>query len=207
MSSTVLFPGNARRLLQTSQLATDCRQVTCLLFNVLAISSAVIVVVVILMLVLVKRWKYQRAVSRGSVPATMLISQRFKLAEERGELEKFCFKVHRPKSRKDINEEACPICLKERPKKASWVVFGCQHATCDKCFKQLVSLQHLHSICPICRDLLATGDGNRGGTAEKRAEMMDRSVSSTTTTTTTTTLSSASSGESTVSPPPVVSTV
>lgn len=43
-----------------------------------------------------------------------------------------------------------------------WVVFSCGHSTCHACFKQIVSRQKLHAACPLCRSLLAEGDGNRG---------------------------------------------
>ena len=88
---------------------------------------------------------------------------------ERGDVDAFSFPLRRPSNRKDINEDSCPICLNTRPSPKSWVAFGvCNHATCYSCFKQLVRQQGLHAACPLCRSLLAVGDGDRGAQRYKR---------------------------------------
>lgn len=168
----------ARSLLQTNETyhtntPEGCNGATCLLFHILTITFMLLIVMVIVALVWYKRWKIFRAVQKGNVPATMLISYAdlwtVKPAE-RGELEAFTFPVHPPERREDINEDSCPVCLKDMPKAKSWVVFdGCRHATCLSCFKKLVRQQRLHVACPMCRSLLAVGEGNRGGPGPKPA--------------------------------------
>lgn len=104
------------------------------------------------------------------MPAKLIISYWTIKPEERGDIGQFSFPLHRPLRRDEINEEMCPICLKDMPKAKSWVVFdGCTHATCFACFKRLVGEHRLHAACPMCRSLLAVGEGDRGGGGPKPA--------------------------------------
>ena len=99
----------------------------------------------------------------GDLPAHMVLSYWTIRPSQRGDLDAFTFPIHRPLSREAINEPSCPICLKEKPKPESWVIFDvCHHATCKGCFKRLVAQYRLHAACPICRSMLAKGKGDRG---------------------------------------------
>jgi len=161
-----------------------CTGAYCVLFNVLVVIVVVFFAVLILAVMLYKKWKLSRAIKSGSLPAEFVISQWLVLPKERGDLAAFSFPVHQPKKRDEVDEESCPICLKERPKPTSWLVFGaCNHATCISCFKRLVSDQKLHAACPICRTMLAKGEGNRGKNPSTRPAVELTTESATTTTT------------------------
>lgn len=174
MDSSGIMHG-ARSLLQKNETyhtntPEGCKGVTCLLFHILTITGLLLVILTIVGVVWYKQWKLSRAVQKGSVPAEMLISYWGVKPSERGDIDAFTFPVHRPARREDINEEACPVCLKDRPKSKSWVVFeGCHHAVCLSCFKKIVGQHRLHVACPMCRSLLAIGEGDRGGPAAKPA--------------------------------------
>ena len=87
---------------------------------------------------------------------------------ERGDLSKFAFAIRPPASKDELKEEACPICMSATNWK-KWLVFSCGHATCRRCFKELAMRQKLHAACPLCRQLLAEGEGNRGGPQRRPA--------------------------------------
>jgi len=187
-SSQITFA--SRSLLQRSDAYSrtqrNCSGATCLIFNLLIVVIILFFAALILVFALYKKWKYSRAIKNGSLPAKFLISQLVVPPSERCDLSAFSFPVRRPKTREEINEESCPICLKDKPKPTSWLVFGaCNHATCDSCFKRLVSGQKLHAACPICRTALAKGEGNRG-----RKPSSQRAIDITTEPATTTTADS-----------------
>jgi Zinc finger, C3HC4 type (RING finger) len=148
--------------------AVHCSGSLCLVFNILVVVIILFAAALIFAFALYKRWRMSRAIKRGSIPAKFLISQWTVPPSERADLAAFAFPVHQPKNREDINEEECPICLKPKPKPTAWLVFGaCNHATCNSCFKKLVAEKKLHAPCPICRTLLAQGEGSRGGSKPK----------------------------------------
>lgn len=167
-TNNLLTTLGSRSLLQAPESSNlgnniNCTGAVCLVFNVLAVVIILFFATLIFAFALYKKWKRSRAIKNGSLPATFLISQWAVPPSERGSLAAFSFPVRRPKTREEINEESCPICLKEKLKPTSWLVFGaCNHATCNSCFKRLVSDQKLHAACPICRTTLVQGEGNRG---------------------------------------------
>jgi hypothetical protein len=135
-----------------------------MIFQFVAIGFMFILLAAVLGFAVHKRLKFRRAVASGSVPAEMLMSHWNVTPGERGDMEKFAFPVTRPAKREDIKEEGCPVCLGTTPKTVKWVIFsGCGHATCTSCFKKLASRYRLHAACPLCRKLLSTGEGDRGG--------------------------------------------
>jgi hypothetical protein len=141
--------------------AAECSGIACLIFNILVIVIMIFIVFLIFAYAGYKKWKWSRAIKLGRLPANYLISMFSVPPTERENLKHFSFPVRRPKNREEINEEACPICLKDKPKPASWLVFGnCEgtHACCNSCFKKLVADQKLLAACPICRTQLATGE-------------------------------------------------
>jgi hypothetical protein len=167
-----------------------CSGAGCLVFNVLVIVIMLIIVGIIFAYAIYKKWRLSRAIKRGGIPAKFLISQLAVPPSERGDLKAFSFPVHRPKTREEINEESCPICLATKPKASSWIVFGaCTHATCTSCFKKLVGEKKLLAACPICRTMLAKGEGKRGGPTTTPATELPATTTSETTITTTTTTS------------------
>ena len=162
--------------------ANSCSGFLCIMFNIMVVIVIFLVVLLILAYSLFKKIRYNIAVRRGNVPAKLILTAYpwGVKPDERGELAAFTFPVHRPTEREEVNEESCPICLKERPKASSWIIFyGCKHATCDGCFRQLANQQRLNAACPMCRSLLAQGEGDRGG--PKKVVAADTSTTSTTT--------------------------
>ena len=159
-----------RKLRQTTNSTSqaqsvECTITTCFLFHLLIIATVAGILLFVLGIVWYNKWTLFRAIQKGNVPAEYFVPNWTANPAERGDIAAFKFPLHRPNKRSDINEECCPICLKTRPSPKSWIVFGgCNHATCFKCFKKLANRQRLHAACPICRTLLAVGDGDRGGT-------------------------------------------
>ena len=179
----------ARKLLQTNEttptyhtsIPDQCKGAACLLFHMLTIVVILCVLLFIIFLVWYAKFKVNQAIRKGRVPAKLLYSYWTIPQAERGDIDAFAFPLHQPNSRADINEESCPICLKDRPKHKDWVVFeGCRHATCLKCFKKLVGQYRLHAACPMCRALLAVGEGDRGGEPKPNASTAPPAVVPTT---------------------------
>jgi len=108
------------------------------------------------------RHSFDKSLREGIVPASMLVSSWNTQTKNLGDTEAFHFVIHVPESRDEIKEQECPICLKQHPKSRKWIVFGCGHATCRKCFKKMVSRQKLYTNCPLCRHVIVEGDGDRG---------------------------------------------
>jgi len=184
----------SRSLLSGEELAgtgvnyTGCKGSSCWLSTILLVAIFLFFAALMFAIALYKNWKFSQAIKNGSLPAEMLISQWSVKTSERGDLDAFSFTVRRPEKREDIDEESCPVCLKEKPKATAWLVFGaCNHATCNHCFLKLVSDQKLHAACPICRTLLAQGEGNRGKNRSTPGAIEITTESATTTSTTTTT--------------------
>lgn len=156
-----------RSLLQSNLTSTTkhegCSGGYCVLFDVLIITSILAAAGIIFATILYQKWKLSKALREGNVSAHMVISYWTIRPSERGDLDAFTFPIHVPVRREDINEQSCPICLRGKPKPASWVIFdACNHATCNSCFKKIVAQHRLHAACPICRTLLAKGKGDRG---------------------------------------------
>jgi hypothetical protein len=117
--------------------------------------------------------RYRKAFEKGNVPAKMLISGHLREAKETGkeEPDAFTFIVHRRNSNDERQESECPVCLKTDESIKYWLVMGCSHQICEKCFYRLVSRLRLHARCPLCRQYLAEGNGNRG----PRSDLTDQS--------------------------------
>ena len=130
-------------------------------FMVIACGLTVVMIAAVLGYTTYTRAKYRAALRQGMVPARRMMSH-VGSTQTKQDMEAFAFYVTPATTREQVKEDACPVCLRELPKAGSWVVFKCSHATCHRCFKQLVKRQRLHAQCPLCRHMLAEGEGDRG---------------------------------------------
>lgn len=155
-------PDSANRPRGGNETLLNCKTSLCTAIIVIIIVGVFLTVAVLVGLPLYRRWKYSSAVRSGSVPASMLIPRMATWRGQMGDVAAFTFPVHRPIEKEEIKEDSCPICFKPDPRLSQWISFKCSHGVCNSCFKKLVREQRLHAACPLCRALLAEGEGNRG---------------------------------------------
>eukprot|EP00890_Picochlorum_soloecismus_P001900 jgi/Picsp_1/2710/NSC_00939-R1_hypothetical protein COCSUDRAFT_64482 [Coccomyxa subellipsoidea C-169] len=132
---------------------------------------ACLIFVMILYIIGVWLWsyyKFERALKLKIVPAKLLLSQFLIKAKDRGDIKNFDFIIRRPDSRDEVKEDECPVCLKDYKKPGKWLLFSCGHATCFKCFRRITLNKRLHTTCPLCRQYIAEGEGDRGLEVEER---------------------------------------
>lgn len=126
-------------------------------------SLAAVMIAYLIGFFLYKRWKFQKALHSGEVPATMLVAGRWTLSTSEEEPNKFTFLIQKVKVDDDLAIDECPICLKTKGELREYIVFTkCNHGTCENCFRRMVSRQRLHTACPMCREYLSQGEGDRG---------------------------------------------
>ena len=113
-------------------------------------------------------YKFEAALKKKVVPAKLLLSQFLIKAKDRGDIKNFNFIIRRPDNRDEVKEDECPICLKDYKKPGKWLIFSCGHATCFKCFRRMTLNKRLHTTCPLCRNYIAEGEGDRGLEVEEQ---------------------------------------
>jgi hypothetical protein len=141
------------------------------IFLLLIIIFCGLMMIIICSVLIYKRVKYRKAFQQGRIPAKMIISGYLRESPETGkeEPDKFAFFVHRRTPDDDRQEDECPVCLKSSDKIRVWIVLQCTHQLCEKCFFRIVSRNRLHARCPLCREYLAEGVGNRGPQSNQNA--------------------------------------
>lgn len=117
---------------------------------------AAVMVLYLIGFFLYKRWKFQKALRSGQVPATMLVAGRWTMSSSQEEPHKFTFLIQKIQMDDDLAIDECPICLKTKEELRECIVFTkCKHGTCESCFRRMVSRQRLHTACPLCREYLS----------------------------------------------------
>ena len=147
----------------------NCGTSVCTVIMVMMISGFGLLVILALGPRLYRKWRYKSALRRGQMPANLLISSDAKWDGDRGDVAVFNFIVRRPRKKGDVQDESCSICFKKNTWYTPWVVFKCNHGVCNTCFKKLVDEKRLNAACPLCRTLLAEGQGNRGDHRPQRS--------------------------------------
>jgi hypothetical protein len=154
------FMSQTRRLLQGPNRCEY--QNNCFAFSIFTWGIVVVALLGIGAWLLFSKWRYRRALDKGVVPANMVCKYWVINADGRGDVRAFHFPVRRVANREDVKEQCCPVCLNSKPKARSWVQFQCGHATCERCWRKLAAHSKLHASCPLCRHMLAVGEGSRG---------------------------------------------
>lgn len=117
---------------------------------------AAVMIIYLIAFFLYKRWKFQKALRSGKVPATMLVAGRWTMSSSQEEPHKFTFLIQKVQMDDDRAIDECPICLKTKDELRECIVFmKCNHGTCESCFRRMVSRQRLHTACPLCREYLS----------------------------------------------------
>lgn len=121
------------------------------IFLLLACCLLGIILLITTVVSIVHYFQFKASLSRGRVEVKHFLAYSNTDATRNYDQKRQYFIISKPKERDQIKESSCPVCLRNLLNKKNWVLLGCNHGICWKCFKVLIQRQKINVSCPLCR--------------------------------------------------------